>query len=150
MVVQMLAQPRIFMSMSQDGLLPPWAGRVHARFRTPHTATLITGAIVALAAGFTPISVLGQLVSIGTLFAFVIVSLGVLVLRRREPTLARPFRTPWVPVVPIASAVVSLALMASLPGSTWLRLVLWMALGVVLYFTYGARRSRLSARTGTS
>jgi len=150
MVVQMLAQPRIFMSMSQDGLLPPWAGRVHPRFRTPHTATLITGAIVALAAGFTPISVLGQLVSIGTLFAFVIVSLGVLVLRRREPTLARPFRTPWVPVVPIASAVVSLALMASLPGSTWLRLVLWMALGVVLYFTYGARRSRLSARTGTS
>jgi APA family basic amino acid/polyamine antiporter len=150
MVVQMLAQPRIFMSMSQDGLLPPWAGRVHARFRTPHTATLITGAIVALAAGFTPISVLGQLVSIGTLFAFVIVSLGVLVLRRREPTLARPFRTPWVPVVPIASAVVSLALMASLPGSTWLRLVLWMALGVVLYFAYGARRSRLSARTGTS
>jgi APA family basic amino acid/polyamine antiporter len=108
-------------------------------------ATLITGAIVALAAGFTPIAVLGQLVSIGTLFAFVIVSLGVLVLRRREPTLARPFRTPWVPVIPIASAVVSLALMASLPGATWTRLVVWMAIGVVLYFTYGARRSRVGA-----
>jgi APA family basic amino acid/polyamine antiporter len=145
MVVQMLAQPRIFMSMSQDGLLPPWAGRIHARFRTPHLATLITGAIVALAAGFTPIAVLGQLVSIGTLFAFVIVSLGVLVLRRREPNLPRPFRTPWVPVVPIASALVSLALMASLPGSTWLRLIAWMALGVALYFVYGARRSRLGA-----
>jgi APA family basic amino acid/polyamine antiporter len=152
MVVQMLAQPRIFMSMAQDGLLPPWAGRVHATYRTPYLATLITGGIVALAAGFTPIAVLGQLVSIGTLFAFVIVSLGVLVLRRREPTLARPFRTPWVPVVPIASAIVSLLLMASLPGATWLRLLLWMAIGVVLYFTYGARRSRaaLSARTGTS
>jgi APA family basic amino acid/polyamine antiporter len=145
MVVQMLAQPRIFMSMSQDGLLPPWAGRVHPSYRTPHLATLITGAIVAIAAGFTPIAVLGQLVSIGTLFAFVIVSLGVLVLRRREPTLARPFRTPWVPAVPIASAIVSLALMASLPGATWARLVLWMAIGVVLYFTYGARRSRAAA-----
>ena len=152
MVVQMLAQPRIFMSMSQDGLLPPWAGRVHATYRTPYLATLITGTIVALAAGLTPIAVLGELVSIGTLFAFIIVSLGVLVLRRREPTLARPFRTPWVPAVPIASAIVSLALMASLPGATWLRLLVWMALGIVLYFTYGARRSRagLSARTGTS
>ena len=144
MVVQMMAQPRIFMAMSQDGLLPSWAGRVHARYRTPHVATLITGGIVALASGFTPIAVLGQLVSIGTLFAFVIVSLGVLALRRREPGLARPFRTPWVPVVPIASALVSLALMASLPGSTWARLLLWMALGVVLYFTYGIRRSRLA------
>jgi len=146
MVVQMMAQPRIFMAMSQDGLLPGWAGRVHPRYRTPHTATLITGGIVAIASGFTPIAVLGELVSIGTLLAFVIVSLGVLALRRREPGLARPFRTPWVPVVPIASAVVSLALMASLPGATWARLVLWMAIGVVLYFAYGRRRSRLAAQ----
>jgi APA family basic amino acid/polyamine antiporter len=144
MVVQMMAQPRIFMAMSQDGLLPGWAGRVHPRFHTPHTATLITGAIVALASGFTPIAVLGQLVSIGTLLAFVIVSLGVLAMRRRQPDLARPFRTPWVPVVPIASAVVSLALMASLPAATWARLVIWMAIGVALYFGYGARRSRLA------
>jgi basic amino acid/polyamine antiporter, APA family len=150
MVVQMMAQPRIFLSMSQDGLLPAWAGRVHARYRTPHRATLVTGAIVALASGFTPISVLGQLVSIGTLFAFVIVSLGVLVLRRRAPGLARPFRTPWVPLVPIASVIVSLALMASLPGATWVRLLVWMAIGVVLYFTYGARRSRLSAASPTA
>ena len=145
MVVNMLAQPRIFMSMAQDGLLPAWAGRVHPRRRTPHVATLITGAIVALASGFTPIAVLGQLVSIGTLLAFVIVSLGVLVLRRREPGRHRPFRTPWVPFVPIASAVVSLALMASLPGATWARLVIWMAIGIALYFAYGIRRSRLSA-----
>jgi len=144
MVVQMMAQPRIFMAMAQDGLLPAWAGRVHPRYRTPHRATLITGLIVAIASGFTPIAVLGQLVSIGTLFAFVIVSLGVLVLRRRAPNLARPFRTPWVPVVPIMSSVVSLALMASLPGATLARLLIWMAIGVVLYFTYGARRSRLT------
>jgi basic amino acid/polyamine antiporter, APA family len=145
MVVQMLAQPRIFMSMSQDGLLPSWAGRVHPVHRTPHVATLVTGTIVAIASGFTPIAVLGQLVSIGTLFAFVIVSLGVLVLRRREPGLERPFRTPWVPAVPIASAVVSLGLMASLPGATWVRFLIWMAIGAALYFLYGARRSRLAA-----
>jgi APA family basic amino acid/polyamine antiporter len=140
MVVQMLAQPRIFMAMAQDGLLPGWAARIHPRHRTPHVTTLITGGIVALAAGFTPIAVLGELVSIGTLLAFVIVSLGVLALRRREPDRPRPFRTPWVPVVPIASAVVALGLMATLPGATWLRLVVWMAIGIALYFAYGARR----------
>ena len=139
MVVSMLAQPRIFMAMAQDGLLPAWAGRIHAGRGTPHVATLVTGAIVAIASGFTPIAVLGELVSIGTLFAFVIVALGVLALRRRQPTLHRPFRTPWVPFVPIASVVVSIALMASLPGATWLRLVVWMALGIVFY---GARRAR--------
>jgi APA family basic amino acid/polyamine antiporter len=145
MVVNMLAQPRIFMAMAQDGLLPGWAGRVHPRRGTPHVATLVTGAIVAVASGFTPIAVLGELVSIGTLLAFIIVSLGVLVLRRRDPGRPRPFRTPWVPVVPIASAVVALGLMASLPGATWLRLVAWMAIGIAFYAAYGARRSRLRA-----
>jgi APA family basic amino acid/polyamine antiporter len=144
MVVQMMAQPRIFMAMAQDGLLPAWAGRIHPRHRTPHVTTLITGGIVAIAAGFTPIAVLGELVSIGTLLAFVIVSLGVLVLRRREPDRPRPFRTPWVPAVPVASAVVSLGLMATLPGATWLRLVVWMAIGIALYFGYAARRTRRS------
>jgi APA family basic amino acid/polyamine antiporter len=142
MVVQMLAQPRIFLAMAQDGLLPAWAGRIHPRHGTPHVTTLITGAIVAIASGFTPIGVLGQLVSIGTLLAFVIVSLGVLALRRREPDRPRPFRTPWVPAVPIASAVVSLGLMATLPAATWLRLVVWMAIGFALYFGYAARRRR--------
>jgi APA family basic amino acid/polyamine antiporter len=143
MVVQMMAQPRILMAMANDGLLPPWASRIHATFRTPHLTTIATGVVVALASGFTPIGVLGELVSIGTLFAFVIVSLGVIVLRRTQPALPRPFRTPWVPLVPILSAVVSIALMASLPWATWERLLIWMALGVVLYFGYGRRRSRL-------
>jgi APA family basic amino acid/polyamine antiporter len=144
MVVQMLAQPRIFMSMAQDGLLPEWAGRIHPRYRTPHLTTLVTGVIVAAAAGFTPIGVLGNLVSIGTLFAFVIVSIGVLALRRSQPDLPRPFKTPWVPFVPIASAAVSLLLMLSLPQSTWERLGIWMLVGVVLYFVYGRTRSRLA------
>jgi basic amino acid/polyamine antiporter, APA family len=141
MVVQMMAQPRIFMAMAQDGLLPAWAGRIHPRFRTPHLTTMATGLVVAVASGFTPIAVLGQLVSIGTLLAFVIVSLGILVLRRTHPALDRPFRTPWVPFVPIASAIVSFLLMLSLPASTWIRLGVWMAAGFVVYFMYG-RRSR--------
>lgn len=142
MVVQMMAQPRIFMAMSEDGLLPAWAGRIHPRFRTPHLTTALTGVVVALAAGFTPIAVLGHMVSIGTLLAFVIVSLGILVLRRTQPDLPRPFRTPWVPVVPIASAVIATLLMLSLPGETWVRLAVWMAVGVAVYFAYGARRHR--------
>ena len=145
MVVQMMAQPRIFMSMAQDGLLPAWAGRIHTRYRTPHLTTIATGVIVALASGFTSITVLGNLVSIGTLMAFVIVSIGVLVLRRTQPDLPRPFRTPWMPFVPIASAVVSFALMLSLPGATWERLALWMAIGLAIYFLYSRRHSRLEA-----
>jgi APA family basic amino acid/polyamine antiporter len=144
MVVQMMAQPRIFMAMSRDGLLPAWMGRVHPRFGTPHLTTIATGAAVALAAGLTPIDVLGHMVSIGTLFAFVVVSVGVLVLRRTHPGLPRPFRVPWSPVVPSLSAIVSLVLMLSLPGQTWTRLFIWMGLGVAIYFSYGHRRSRLA------
>lgn len=142
-IVQMVAQPRIFMSMAQDGLLPPWAGRIHPRFRTPHVTTIITGAIVALASGFTPINVLGELVSIGTLFAFVVVAIGIIVLRRTRPDLPRPFRTPAVPLVPILSAITSFALMASLSGETWERLIVWMAIGLAIYFAYGQRNSEL-------
>ena len=145
-IVQMMAQPRIFMSMSRDGLLPPWASAIHPRFRTPHLTTLVTGAIVTLAAGFTPIDVLGEMVSIGTLFAFVIVSIGVIVLRRTRPDLHRPFRTPFNPWLPAASAIVSLLLMASLPGDTWIRLVVWMAIGLAVYFAYGHRHSTLRGR----
>jgi APA family basic amino acid/polyamine antiporter len=152
MVVQMMAQPRIFMAMSNDGLLPAWMGRVHPRFGTPHLTTVATGVVVSLAAGLTPIAVLGHMVSIGTLFAFVVVSAGVLVLRRTHPDLPRPFTVPWSPVVPILSAVVSLLLMLSLPGETWVRLFVWMAIGVTIYFGYGQRRSHVgqaaAARAG--
>ena len=143
MVVMMLAQPRIFLSMAKDGLLPAWAGRVHPRFRTPHVSTLVTGVVVALAAGFTPIGTLGSLVSIGTLMAFAIVSIGIIVLRRTRPDLPRPFRMPWVPVLPLLSAAVSLTLMLGLPRATWERLLLWMVVGVVVYFLYGRKHSRL-------
>jgi len=150
MVVMMLSQPRIFMSMAQDGLLPAWARKIHPRFRTPYISTIVTGVAVAIAAGFTRINVLGELVSIGTLLAFVIVSLGVIVLRRRRPDLERPFKTPWVPFVPALSALVALGLMAGLPGQTWIRLVVWMAIGVVVYFAYSARHSvlRTAAKRG--
>jgi APA family basic amino acid/polyamine antiporter len=143
MVVMMMAQPRIFYSMSRDGLLPPFAKKIHPRFRTPHITSIITGIVVALAAGFTPIGALGELVSIGTLLAFVIVSIGVIFLRYRRPDLHRPFKTPLVPFVPILSALVSLALMAGLPWDTWLRLIIWMTIGLVLYFAYGYRHSEL-------
>jgi APA family basic amino acid/polyamine antiporter len=143
MVVMMMAQPRVFYSMANDGLLPPFAKRIHPRFRTPHVTSALTGGVVAVAAGFTPIGALGQLVSIGTLLAFVIVSVGVIFLRYQRPELERPFRTPWVPFVPVSSAVVSLALMAGLPGDTWLRLLIWMGAGLLIYFLYGYRHSEL-------
>ena len=147
MVVMMLAQPRIFLAMANDGLLPAWAARVHPRFKTPHISTIVTGVVVALAAGLTPIATLGSLVSIGTLMAFVIVSIGVIVLRRTRPDLPRPFRMPMVPLLPILSALVALALMLGLPRATWERLGIWMALGVAIYFAYGYRRSHLRARS---
>ena len=143
-VVQMMAQPRIFMAMSRDGLLPRWMGRVHARFGSPYLTTIATGAVVAIAAGLTPITLLGHMVSIGTLFAFVVVSVGVIVLRRTQPDLPRPFKAPWSPVVPAASALASIALMLSLPGETWTRLFAWMAVGVAIYFMYSVRRSNLA------
>ncbi len=150
-IVQMMAQPRIFYSMAKDGLLPQWAAAIHPRFKTPHLTTMITGGIVLLASGFTPIDVLGELVSIGTLFAFVIVSIGVIVLRRTRPDLPRPFRTPLVPWLPIASALVSLALMAALPWATWERLLIWMTLGMVVYFGYGRKMSKVkSSRVDSS
>ena len=146
MVVMMLGQPRIFYSMAHDGLLPAWAKKIHPRFRTPHVTTMVTGVAVALAAGFTPINILGELVSIGTLMAFVIVSLGIIFLRRNRPDVVAPFRTPWVPVVPLLSAGVAILLMASLPLPTWERLLIWMAIGVAIYAGYGYRHSELRKR----
>jgi APA family basic amino acid/polyamine antiporter len=149
MLVTLLAQTRIFYSMSRDGLLPPIFSAVHPRFRTPHVSTMLTGTIIALVAGLTPISVLSQLVSIGTLLAFVLVSLGVIILRRTAPDVPRPFRTPWVPFVPIAGGVVCLAQMAGLPLATWERLVLWLGLGLVVYFSYSYRSSRVTFRAAS-
>jgi APA family basic amino acid/polyamine antiporter len=143
MVVMMMAQPRIFYAMAVDGLLPPFAKKIHPRFRTPHITSVMVGVAVAIAAGLTPISVLGELVSIGTLLAFVIVSLGIIFLRVKRPDLRAPFRTPWVPLVPILSALVSFSLMAFLPGVTWMRLGVWTVVGLVIYFGYGYRHSEL-------
>ena len=148
MLVMMLAQPRIFLAMSRDGLLPAWASRIHPRHHTPHISTIVTGVIVSIAAGLTPIAALGALVSIGTLMAFVIVSVGVIVLRRTRPELPRPFRMPLVPFLPMLSAVVSLTLMLGLPRATWERLIVWMIVGVVFYFLYGHRNSKLRGRAG--
>jgi len=141
MLVQLLGQTRVFYSMSQDGLLPRAFAAVHARFRTPHVSTMVTGGVVALVAGLTPISVLGQLVSIGTLLAFVLVSIGIIILRRTAPDLQRPFRTPGVPFVPIAGALICLAQMIGLPIATWMRLMTWLAIGLVIYFIYGRRHA---------
>ncbi|MCL2823889.1 MAG: amino acid permease [Polyangiaceae bacterium] len=143
-LVLLLAQPRIFFSMSRDGLLPPFFSKLHPRFRTPHKTTMITGAAVAVVAALAPMSLLGELVSIGTLSAFMIVCASVLVLRKRLPDLPRPFRTPWVPVVPILGIAFCLYLMAGLPLDTWLRLLVWLALGFAVYFFYGRKHSRVN------
>jgi APA family basic amino acid/polyamine antiporter len=143
MLVMLLGQSRVFYSMSRDGLLPEWAGRVHPRFRTPWISSIIVGFFVAIFAGVLPIGVLGQLTSIGTLLAFVIVCAGVWVLRVKRPDLPRPFKAPLVPLVPILGILISLGLMASLPLSTWIRLIVWLAIGMVIYFGYGRKHSRL-------
>jgi APA family basic amino acid/polyamine antiporter len=147
-LVMLLSQPRIFFSMSRDGLLPAVVSRIHPRFRTPWITTIITGLVVMIAAGVLPIAVAGELTSIGTLFAFAVVSAGVLVLRIRHPEIQRPFRTPLVWFTAPMGVISSVVLMATLPGETWLRLIVWMALGLVIYFAYGYKHSRLGKLTG--
>jgi APA family basic amino acid/polyamine antiporter len=143
MLVMLLGQSRVFYSMANDGLLWKWAGDIHPRFRTPWKSTAIVGVLVAIVGSLVPIGTLGQLVSIGTLFAFVIVCAGVWVLRVRRPELTRPFRTPWVPVVPIMGILISLALIASLNALTIVRLFVWLAIGLVVYFTYSVKHSKV-------
>ena len=143
MLVMLLGQSRVFYSMSRDGLLGKWAGKVHPKYRTPYLSSIYTGIAVAIGAGMLPLQLLGQLVNIGTLLAFVLVCIGVLVLRRTRPDLERPFKTPLVPFVPIMGIITCLGLMATLPGDTWLRLIVWLAIGFVIYFGYGRRHSVL-------
>jgi APA family basic amino acid/polyamine antiporter len=144
-MILMLGQSRVLFAMSRDHLLPPAFGKVHPKYGTPYRITIATGVVTALLSGLLPISALAELVNIGTLFAFVLVSIAVIVLRRTRPDLPRSFRVPLVPVVPIVSALASLWLMLNLPTETWLRFVIWMAAGVVVYFAYGRRHSRLAA-----
>ncbi|WP_214405797.1 amino acid permease [Pseudonocardia lacus] len=143
MMILMLGQSRVFFAMSRDRLLPPVFSRVNQKTGTPVRTTLVTGTAVALMAALIPLSELAELVNIGTLFAFVLVAIGVLVLRRTRPDLPRAFRVPGVPVVPALAALASFYLMLNLPASTWVRFMVWMAVGIVVYFVYGARRSRL-------
>ncbi|HET8763322.1 MAG TPA: amino acid permease, partial [Gemmatimonadales bacterium] len=134
---------RVFYSMSRDGLMGRWAGKVHPRFRTPYLSTIWVGLIVAVIAGIFPIQVLGEMVNIGTLLAFVLVCAGVWILRSKRPDLDRPFRTPWVPFVPIAGIISCVLLMATLPGATWERLGVWLVIGLLIYFLYSRHNSVL-------
>ena len=148
LLVFQLGQPRIFMSMSRDGLLPPIFSRVHPRFKTPYVGTIITGLFVGTFAAFANIAEVVELTNIGTLFAFILVSAGVIVLRKVEPDRPRPFRAPWVPLTPILAILSCLYLMLQLPWLTWIRFALWLALGLVIYFLYGIRHSRLARERG--
>jgi APA family basic amino acid/polyamine antiporter len=143
-LVMMLGQTRVFWTMSRDGLLPGFISRVHPRFKTPWVITIATGIVVAFFGAVLPVQDAGNLCNIGTLLAFVIVSIGILVLRVREPALERKFRTPWVWFVAPMAAMSALALMLFLPLETWLRLVVWFAVGMVVYFAYGVRNSKLA------
>jgi APA family basic amino acid/polyamine antiporter len=143
LVVFQLGQPRILFAMARDGLLPSWAAKVHPKYRTPHVTTILTGVFVAVFAGVANINEVAELTNIGTLFAFVLVAIGIIVLRRLDPGRRRPFRTPLVPLVPLLAVGSCLFLMIGLPFTTWIRFVLWLGLGFVIYLVYGSRYSRL-------
>ncbi len=143
-LVMLMGQPRIFFTMANDGLLPKSFSKVHPRFRTPYITTIVTGIVACFIAGLLPIHILSELVSIGTLLAFTIVCISVIILRKKRPDVARPFRTPWVPWIPLAGAAVCLLQMFSLPWETWERLLIWMAAGLLIYFFYSRKRSRLA------
>jgi len=144
MMILMLGQSRVFFAMSRDRLLPPAFSKVNQRFGTPVRTTVITGVVVALLSALVPLTELAELVNIGTLFAFILVAIGVLVLRRTRPDLPRAFRCPGVPVVPILAVLASAYLMLNLPSLTWLRFGIWMVIGLIVYFSYSASRSRLA------
>jgi len=142
-LVMLMGQPRIFFAMAKDGLLPKSFAKVHPRFGTPYMTTILIGLVAALIAGLLPINILGELVSIGTLLAFVIVCVSIIVLRKTSPDTPRPFKVPFVPWVPIGGIIICTAQMVALPRDTWIRLILWMAIGLLIYFYYGRKRSLL-------
>lgn len=145
-LVMMLAQSRIFYTISRDGLLPKFFSKVHPKYSTPHNSTIVTSIAVGLIAGLLPINVLGELVSIGTLMAFTLVCISIVILRKTRPEIERPFKTPLVPLVPILGVLICMSQMLALPLDTWLRLIIWMAIGFVIYFTYGIKHSKLNKK----
>jgi APA family basic amino acid/polyamine antiporter len=147
LLVFQLGQPRIFMAMARDGLLPQYFAKIHPRFRTPHITTIWTGIVVGGVAAVTDIGSLADLTNIGTLFAFILVCLGVNVLRKTAPGRPRPFRVPFVPLFPILGVILCFVLMLSLPIETWIRFFVWLAIGLSIYFLYSIRHSKL--RHGT-
>jgi basic amino acid/polyamine antiporter, APA family len=149
LLVMMLSGPRVFLAMSRDGMVPKnFFGTVHPRFRTPHKSTILIGAFVATLTGFLPIDALLQMTNIGTLFAFAIVCAAVLIMRKKHPEAERPFRCPLVPVVPILGIILCLVLMFSLPTANWYRLIVWLAIGLVIYFSYSRYHSVLASGSG--
>ena len=143
-LVDLMGQSRVFFTMSRDGLLPKMFSVLHSKFQTPYKSNLLLCIFICLFAGFVPIRVVGEMTSIGTLLAFVLVCLGVLILRKTQPNAPRSFRTPFVPVVPILGIITSVVLMLALPLDTWIRLFVWLLIGLILYFTYGKKKSKLN------
>ncbi|MEU8717749.1 amino acid permease [Streptomyces sp. NPDC048663] len=143
-MILLLGQSRVFFAMSRDGLLPRFFSHTHPKFRTPYRPTILLGVVIAIVAGFTSLSELAELVNIGTLFAFIVVAISVVILRNTRPDLERSFRTPWVPALPVVSVLASLWLMLNLPAETWLRFAIWMVIGFAVYFLYGRKHSRLA------
>src|SRR5690348_11789813 len=150
MLVMLLGQSRVFYSMSRDGLLWPWASKIHPRFCTPYLSSIVVGIFVAVLATVVPLSVLDEMTSVGTLLAFVLVSAGVWVLRKKHPELKRPFKTPMVPLVPILAILFSGLLIVSLSYLTQIRLLIWLVIGLVIYFTYGRKHSRVQKAMNAS
>jgi APA family basic amino acid/polyamine antiporter len=148
MLVMLLGQSRVFYSMSRDGLLPKLFSSVHPKFRTPWRCNLVLMLFVGLFAAFAPIAVVGEMTSIGTLFAFVIVCAGILIMRRTQPFIPRPFKTPWVPLIPILGIITNLFLMSGLGWSNWARLIVWLAIGLVIYFSYSRKHSVVQGDLG--